>query len=94
MYVNRRAYKILPKNYDKVKKLLLAERERVGGTFKICTSSFGPYDTILVDIEFESYEAYQKFSSSYPATPESVQFVEKMNPLIETGGTNEFWHVW
>jgi hypothetical protein len=71
--------------------LASAERERTGGTHRIYRDRVGPFNTIVMEFEFEDFEEMETFWSEWFATSEADAFVKKWNDLLEAGGHEEIW---
>jgi hypothetical protein len=54
-------------------------------------SNIGPFDRLALEVEFENLAQYEEYWAEYFASPEGVAFNEKLNTLLESGGTNEIW---
>jgi len=93
MFINRITYKVKPGAMPEVVKLSKAEIERTRSKATVYIAYFGPRDVGVFDFEFESLEAYQKFWNEWYASPEGVEFIKKVNPLLESGGSDELWYV-
>jgi hypothetical protein len=96
MFVNRRTFYVKKGCMDAVIQLVKDERARFVdhpeyNKMKFFRASFGPFDQLIVDAEFEGMDGYQKFWGEYFASPEARQFFEKWDQMTEIGGTNELW---
>jgi hypothetical protein len=61
-------------------------------TLRVCSFIFGPYDTVLVDTEFETLEEEQKFSWDW-SKPKLAEWGKKHHDLIVSGPINELLRV-
>ena len=92
MLVNRRTFVTKPGCMEKVVALLVAERERPDVLpYRIYASDIGPFDTVAIELEFETLEEYVKSWAKWGEGPESAAFMEKWYDLTESGGNNEIW---
>jgi hypothetical protein len=82
-----------PGALDKAIELIKAEEKRVGRQGTICTAYFGPFDKIILDVEFESAAECEKFWDEWFADPEAIKWLEQWQTLVEAGGSNELWLV-
>lgn len=92
MFINRRAFKTTKGAVSDLVKLLMEVRG--DAPIKIYSPYIGPFDTIVLDFEFESLDAFKRFWDEFNSSPENVQFMAKWYTLVEPGGTNELWEVW
>jgi hypothetical protein len=58
-------------------------------TYRIYTPITGPFDVIHQDIEFEDFEARDKFWTEVPNLPGFGPVVEKWRQATDGGSTNE-----
>ena len=73
--------------------LARAEREQMGGTYRIYLGDIGPRNDLAMEFEFEGLGEMEAFWSEWFATPESAAFMEKWDALFEAHRTNEIWAV-
>jgi hypothetical protein len=100
MLVNRRTFIINSGHYDEAVALLQEARQisqsSVGFAdtqFRIYTSEFGPFDTIVLETEHEhlaAYEHYWDAAFSHPTIPE---WFTRWKQVTAPGGSNEIWRV-
>ena len=50
-----------------------------------------PFDILTMEMEFESLDDYEKHWDDWNAGPQAKEWVEKSQPLLQGGGTNEIW---
>jgi hypothetical protein len=101
MYINRRTFpmkqgamepaielfKDLVKD-GKAANLPVAPRE-----VKLLTAYFGPFDLLVMEVEFEDLASYESYWGEVFGHPLMVAFFEKWNTLNNGGGANELWEV-
>ena len=93
MIVNRRKFVAKQGAMEDLVAMMKAEAEQINLniTFRLYTPSIAPFGFVAMELEFGSLEDYEKFWTDWDARPETAEFMEKMNKLTETGGTNEIW---
>ena len=99
MIVNRQVYKVKAGCMEEAVAMLVALREqgpREQGprTSRIYMSKFGPFATVVLEIEHETLAEYEKMWAGWSASPEGLAaFKEKWDPLMAEGGpgVNEIW---
>jgi hypothetical protein len=97
MIANRRTFNVHPGKMDAAVEWLqqeaAAEKARgpLPGVYRIYVTSIGTFNQVVLEIEFESLEAYDQFWSTWFSRPESVEANERFNKLTAPGGTNEIW---
>ena len=93
MIVNRQVYKIKPGCMDEAVAMLVALREQGPRTSCVYRSQFGPFATVVFEMEFENLAEYEKDWAEWFASPEGAALEEKWVPLMAEGGpgTNEIW---
>ena len=74
---------------------LKGERERLGyaDRMRIYVSDIGTADLVVTEWEFESLAEMEKKVQEYFANPESLESAQKVEPLLERGGTTEIWRL-
>ncbi len=94
MIVNRRTF--IPKRgcYDQLVELYKTMRDHYGGKGRILVPEFGPFDVLVIEIEYPNMEEYNKFWADIGQDAEFASFFEKHMALTENGGTNEIWTVY
>ena len=95
MIVNRRTIVAKPGDMEDLVAMMKAEWERLNVpiTFRVYTPRIAPFDFVAIELEFGSLEDYEKFWTDWNGRPETVEFMEKLNKLTESGGTNEIWNL-
>ena len=52
-----------------------------------------PENVVVVEFEYDDYEAYQRLSNEWYASPEAAEYSEKSAGLWETRKDNEIWEL-
>jgi hypothetical protein len=93
MLVNRRTWVVKRGRMEEALELLKAEGKRIGSppVMRLYAPNIGASDLLALEFEYESLEAYEKWSAEYFASPEAAAFQQKLYELTEVGGANEFW---
>jgi hypothetical protein len=92
MIVERAIWGVKHECRDEFIKLVKAAFEEQDVTFRISSYIYGPWDTVIVDTEFETEEEQQKFKYDW-SKPKFVEFVEKHDAMIRLGPINELLQV-
>jgi LPS sulfotransferase NodH len=99
MIVNRRTYNIKPYRMDEAVALMKSEIEATAGfpgAYRIYEAghlgSGAPYDILVVEFEYENFEAYEKGWNSWVAMPKD-EFMSKWIEIANPGGTSEIWRL-
>ena len=95
MIVNRRTFNVRPGRMEEAVELAAKELERGGnfGAVRIYTISIGRFDQMAIEWEFQNLAEYEKGWAEWIARPTSADFLDKLNELIKSGGTNEIWNL-
>ena len=94
MVVHRWTWKVKPGCKKEFIELTKDALEEQGVTPRICSFIFGPYDTVLVEIEFETMQDRQAYFDSIDwSKPKISEWAKKHNGLIESGTVNELLRV-
>jgi hypothetical protein len=80
-------------NFSKVKELCVAEYTRLGVKGRVLAPVAAPFNTIVIEYEWESLSAREQFWAEYEGTEEAKAFFIQFQELIESGGTHEHWAV-
>jgi len=96
MLVNRRTFAAKKGRMDDAVAVLkeaaeLINRSLSDATCRICRSDIGPFDTLAIEVEYESLAEYHRLATEYFASPEMASLLDKWNEVAETGGTNDIW---
>jgi hypothetical protein len=89
--VNRRTFTAARgKNQEAID--LLREGAKDSGTrYRILSSSYGRFDEIALEVEFETMAQMEQFWAEFDAAPGSMDLLARWNDLTEPGGLNEVW---
>jgi hypothetical protein len=94
MIVERRTFKAKLGKLLDVADMAKAQRDKVGGSGRICTSFVGgAVNRVILEWEFENEAAREQFWEEWSARPETPAFMEKFNQLIENDGSSELLKV-
>ena len=63
-----------------------------GKNFRVLTDASGPFFTVVAELTFDSFAAYELAEKAELALPEFGAWFEKMVPLVDSG-YREFWTV-
>jgi hypothetical protein len=80
-------------NVSKAKELCVAEFSRLGVSGRVLTPEAAPYNTIVIEYEWESLSEQERFWTDHHQSEERAKFFTEFNKLIEPGGTHETWNV-
>jgi len=90
MIVVRWTYRTKVGCRDEYIKLLKAAVAELGLTPRVCSYKAGPQDIVESDLEFETEEIHQQWSSSFDASLPAVAEWRKRRPdLLESGTVRE-----
>ncbi len=98
MIVNRRSFNIKPGCMQEAIQLINdVVREmgsQAGGTNpRLLTAAMGPFDVLIMEVEHENLESYQKYWDAIFGHPAMEPFFTKWWTLASGGGVNEVWDV-
>ena len=94
MIVQRYTFKVKPGCKGDFIQLTKALVEESGRTPRVCSYTFGPYHTVISDLEFESEEDMRKYWDEVDwSGPQASEWLKKHNELIESGATVELLQV-
>jgi hypothetical protein len=63
-----------------------------GQNFRVLTDASGPFFTVVAELTFENFAAFEEGQKAEFALPGFSAWFEKMVPLVESG-YREFWTV-
>ena len=88
--VNRRTFIAKRGCYEEVVSMLKGEE---GGDIvsRVYSSHYGPFDTVALEVEFESVEAMERGWAAWYTSPGGEQFMKRWLQITEAGGANEVW---
>lgn len=92
MIVHRHLWKVKHGCRDEFIESTKAMLDEAGVAYRICSFIFGPYDTVIVDTEFETEEDRQRFSWDWNK-PIMAKWHERHYDLVESGVVNELLRV-
>ena len=95
MIVNRLTFRVKPGCMEEVLKMVKAERAKLDNPkmARIYTPNIGRFDLLVEDLEFENLAEFDKFWTAWGSKPETAEFMEKWETLVETGGFGEIWNL-
>lgn len=93
MIVHRMTFYIKPGHMEEACALVLAEIKRVNWhrPIRLYTSKMGRFNTLATENDFANLAEYEQYWNDWFATPTARAFLEKWDPLLEPGGTQELW---
>ena len=94
MIVHRMTWKMKLDCRSEFIELTKAMLEEAGVTHRVCSFIFGPYDVVLVDLEFETEQDRQAYFANLDwSKPKITEWGKKHDDLIEPGTVNELLRV-
>jgi len=93
MIVNRRTFVAKRGHIEEACELLAKERRHSGvvpGAMRIYVPEIAPFDTIVLELEFEDWEQYHRMWAEWSP---GEAFWEKWYAVTEGGGTNAVWRL-
>ncbi|MDJ0828458.1 MAG: hypothetical protein QNI92_01330 [Desulfobacterales bacterium] len=96
MIVNRRTFIVKKGCASKVVEMLLKVTEGMSEpkVVRVYEWYISPSDEVTWEAEFESLEAYSKFSAEWMANPKRAAILKDFNDLTQSGGTSEILRVY
>ena len=93
MIAQRFTYRIKPGAADRVIEMIHGEETRSErqGTMRVYQCTFGPGDTIAMELDFEDMAELQAFWQSWFARPTTPAFFEEWNQIVKHTVSNEVW---
>jgi len=94
MYINRRIFIAKRGKFEEAVALLMsAETSRPKESIRISVAYFGEFDTIALELAFDSLAEYEAFWDQFMEEPGMEEFMAQWNELTESGGSNELWRI-
>lgn len=93
MLINRRTFVIRRGQFDEALALMREAVQQSGAPTRILIPEVAPFDHLVVEGEFESLAAYERYWGEWFASPDATAFLERWQTVTDTGGTNEIWRV-
>jgi len=93
MIVNRRTFVAARGQLDAALAALRAELGSAPHAARLYAPSIGAFDTIAVELEFESLAEYEQFIGPYFARLAETRFFERWNQITAIGGENTIWEL-
>ena len=84
MIVQRQVYEAKWACGEKLVAMLKEECEKAGLSYRIYTSLTGPYQGVVLEMEFESMDKRGKFFAEWGAKSETAAFLEKLGEVVES----------
>ncbi len=70
------------------------KRSNKGHAFRVCGPVIaGPFDAVVLEIEFKNLNDYETFWTERAATPGYAEFRNHFWQLTAPGGYNELWEI-
>ena len=94
MYINRRIFTTKQGKIEEAVTLLMnVESSRPKESIRISVAYFGEFNTIALELGFDSLAEYEAFWGQFMEEPGIEEFMAQWNELTESGGSNELWRV-
>jgi hypothetical protein len=95
MVVIRYTNIIKPGHMDELVAVLRASVEAVNWPHAVraYVPIYGSINVLNVELEFESLEEYESFRATLTNVPELAAFYEKLEEVMEVGGSREVWNL-
>ena len=99
MIINRRTFHAKPGRTEEAAAALKGAIESFPaytGAYRIYTWGLlatPPENTVVVEFEYEDFEAYQRLWNEWAATPEAAKYAEETAELWENRSDNEIWEL-
>ena len=93
MIVNRRTFVAARGQLDAPLSALREEVGKAPHAARLYAPSIGAFDTIAVELEFESLAEYEQFIGPYFARLAETGFFERWNQMTVSGGENAIWEL-
>jgi hypothetical protein len=99
MIVNRRTFNVKQGRMEEAVALIKAGFEAFPsytGAYRIYTWSIlasAPGDVMVVEFEYEDFEAYQRLWNEWAASPGAEVYYEQSPEIFERGGSSEIWEL-
>jgi hypothetical protein len=92
MIVNRRTFVAQRGHLNQVARMLVdgCNEMGLGKAARVLVAEAGPFDQAVMEIEFETWEAYHSFTTELAPDP---KWWKQWYAITESGGTNEVWRV-
>lgn len=94
MLINRRTYHVYPGKFREALSLMKEMREisrtQCNKDFRILTAVYGPFGTIVVEIDHANTAEQDEFSQQWYPALEEKGWIEKWFQMV-LDGTNELW---
>ncbi len=89
--INRRTFVATHGNHRAAVDLLTAAGANSPHQWRVYTSHFGTLDEVVLETEFDSMAQMLDAWDEISTRPTMSEFMQKWNPLIQSGGRNEVY---
>ena len=89
--INRRTFSAERGKLQEAIDLLRQAAKGARYSYRICSSYYGVFDAITLEVEFESIAQMEEAWAEINAGPGMAEFMSKWQVAAKSGGTNEVW---
>jgi hypothetical protein len=89
--INRRTFVAERGKFQEAIDLLRGATKGARHKYRICSSYYGAFDAIALEVEFESLAQMEEAWAEVNAQPEMAEFLNKWYAATQPGGSNEVW---
>lgn len=89
--INRRTFVAERGKFQEAIDLLRDATQDAHYKYRICSSYFGAFDAVALEVEFESIAQMEEAWADVNAQPEMAEFLSKWHTATKSGGSNEVW---
>lgn len=89
--INRRTYVADRGKFQEAIELLRGATKDARYKYRICSSYYGAFDAIALEVEFESVAQMEEAWAEVNAQPAMAEFLNKWYAATFSGGSNEVW---
>jgi hypothetical protein len=93
MFAHRLTFRVKTGHMDEALEMIKGEIAKGGAPSRVYQSYISPGNVIIQDLEFESLAELQAFWAEWFSKPETAEFVQKWDQLVESTVTNEVWQI-
>lgn len=91
--LNRRTFLAHGAKFTEALTLLIEASKGSPYKYRILSSHFGTFDTIVLEVEFDSVSQMEEVWAAIEAGPTMGDFLRQWHEAIVPGGTNEVWWI-
>ncbi len=89
--INRRTFIADRGKVQAVIDLLRTAAQDAHYPYRVCSSYYGAFDAVVLEVEFDSIAAMEEAWAEVNARPGMAEFMDKWYAVTCTGGSNEVW---